>query len=74
MSEIKLEAALKRLAEIVKQLEQNECSLEDSLKLFEEGINLTRGCHTKLSEAEKRIEILSRVTPDGVETKPLNNS
>lgn len=72
MSEIKLEDALKRLAEIVRALEQNECALEDSLKLFEEGVSLTRACHSKLSEAERRIEILTRVSPQGVETKPLS--
>lgn len=71
MSDIKLEDALKRLAEIVKNLEQNECTLEESLKLFEEGVSLTRSCHTKLTEAERRIEILTRVTPQGVEIKPL---
>lgn len=71
MEEMKLEDALKRLAEIVKRLEQNDCELEDSLKLFEEGVSLTRKCHAKLSDAEKRIEILTRVSPEGVETKPL---
>jgi exodeoxyribonuclease VII small subunit len=70
--DLKLEDALKRLAEIVRSLEQNECALEDSLKLFEEGVGLTRACHAKLTEAERRIEILSRVTAQGVETKPLN--
>lgn len=70
-TDINLETSLKRLAEIVKCLEQNDCALEDSLKLFEEGVTLTRACHTKLTEAERRIEVLSRVTADGVETKPL---
>ena len=74
MSEIKLEEALKRLAEVVKLLEQNECSLEESLKLFEEGVSLTRTCHSKLTEAERRIEILTSVGPQGVETKPLGQS
>ena len=74
MPEIKLEDALKRLSEIVKQLEQNDCALEDSLKLFEEGVTLTRSCHAKLTEAEKKIEILSRVSPQGVETKPFGPS
>jgi exodeoxyribonuclease VII small subunit len=71
-TEIKLEDALKRLSEIVKGLEQSDCSLEQSLKLFEEGVTLTRACHTKLSEAEKKIEILSRVSAQGIETRPLN--
>ena len=72
--EVKLEDALKRLAEIVKSLEQNESPLDDSLKLFEEGISLTRACNAKLTEAERRIELLSRVSPEGVETKPLETS
>ena len=72
--DLKLEDALKRLAEIVRKLEQNECELEESLTLFEEGVSLTRLCHTKLSDAEKRIEILSKVTSDGgIETKPLTS-
>ena len=70
-ADIKLEDALKRLTEIVKALETNEAALDDSLKLFEEGVKLTRACHAKLTEAERRIEILTRVTPQGVETKPL---
>lgn len=69
--EFKLEVALKRLGEIVKSLEQNESSLEDSLKLFEEGVGLTKECHTRLTEAERKIELLTRVTADGPETKPL---
>ena len=68
---MKLEEALKRLAEIVKNLEQNDAALEDSLRLFEEGVSLTRACHAKLTEAERRLEILSKITPQGVETKPL---
>lgn len=70
--EVKLEDALKRLSEIVKSLEQNECELEDSLKLFEEGVSLTRQCHQKLTEAEKKIEILTKVSTEGVETKPYS--
>ena len=70
MSELKLEDAMKRLAEIVKALEQNEISLEDSLKLYEEGVGLTRSCHAKLTDVEKRIEVLTKVTSEGVETRP----
>lgn len=69
--DVKLEDSLKRLAEIVRLLEQNECELDQALKLFEEGVHLTRGCHAKLTEAEKKIEILTNVNTDGVETKPL---
>ena len=52
------ETALKRLEEIVKKLENGELSLDSALQLFEEGIKLSRFCHTKLEEAERRVEIL----------------
>ena len=52
------ETALKRLEEIVKKLESGELSLDSALQLFEEGIKLSRFCHTKLEEAERRVEIL----------------
>lgn len=52
------ESALKRLEEIVKKLENGELSLDSALQLFEEGIKLSRFCHTKLEEAERRVEIL----------------
>jgi exodeoxyribonuclease VII small subunit len=54
------EAALKQLEEVVQRLERGELPLEESLKLYEEGIRLTRLCHGKLEEAESRIEVLMR--------------
>jgi exodeoxyribonuclease VII small subunit len=58
MAEKKFESALARLEEIVQQLEQGDLSLEQSLKLFEEGIKLSRICNTRLEEAERKVEIL----------------
>ena len=55
---VSFEAALKRLEEIVQRLERGELPLEESLSLYEEGIRLSRVCHTKLDEAEGRIELL----------------
>ena len=52
------EAALKQLEEIVQRLEKGELALEESLKLYEEGIRLSRVCHGKLEEAEGKIEML----------------
>lgn len=54
----RFEQALERLEGIVKKLEQGELELEESLKLYEEGIRLSRLCHAKLEEAEGRIEML----------------
>jgi exodeoxyribonuclease VII small subunit len=54
------EAALKQLEEIVQRLERGELALEESLKLYEEGIRLSRVCHAKLEEAEGKIELLMK--------------
>ena len=53
------EAAIAELETIVKKLEDGELALEKSLELYERGVQLSRFCHTKLEEAEKRIEILN---------------
>jgi exodeoxyribonuclease VII small subunit len=60
MAEKKFEAALARLEEIVKELETGDLPLEQSLKLFEEGIKLSRVCNKRLEDAERRVEILMR--------------
>ena len=52
------EEALKRLEEIVVQLEGNRLALEQSLEMFEEGVKLVRLCASRLDAAERRIEIL----------------
>ena len=56
--EINFEDALERLEEIVKRLEEGNLGLDESLKVFEEGIKLSKICASKLDEAEKKIEIL----------------
>jgi exodeoxyribonuclease VII small subunit len=56
--EVKFEKAMERLEEIVQSLEKGDLQLEDSLKLFEEGIKLSQVCMAKLDEAEKRVDIL----------------
>ncbi len=53
--EIKFEESLKRLEDIVTQLEKSDISLEQSIALFEEGIRLSKYCNQKLNEAEQRI-------------------
>jgi exodeoxyribonuclease VII small subunit len=52
------ETSLKKLEEVVKELEEGELTLEQSLARYEQGINLARFCNAKLEEAEKRIEML----------------
>ena len=53
------EAAISELETIVKKLEEGDLALEQSLALYERGVQLSRFCHARLEEAERRIEILN---------------
>jgi exodeoxyribonuclease VII small subunit len=53
------EAAIAELETIVKKLEEGDLPLESSLQLYERGVQLSRYCHARLEEAERRIEILN---------------
>ncbi len=66
------ESALDQLQQTVKKLESGELSLDQALKSFEEGVRLTRFCQEQLSTAEKKVELLMKVNPDGTtETQPF---
>jgi exodeoxyribonuclease VII small subunit len=54
------EASLEALEQIVHELESGDLPLEKSLELFEDGIRLSRQCQERLSQAERRIEVLLR--------------
>ncbi|MGQ0540854.1 MAG: exodeoxyribonuclease VII small subunit [Blastocatellia bacterium] len=54
------EASLDELEKIVKQLEDGDLPLEESLKLFEDGVKLSRDCRDRLAKAERRIEVLMK--------------
>ncbi len=54
------ETSLTSLEKIVRELERGDLPLEKSLELFEEGVKLSRECQERLSEAERRIEVLLR--------------
>lgn len=69
--EEKFEVTLEKLQGLVRDLESGECSLEDSLKKFEEGVALARSCQERLNSAEKKIEILLKVEKDGITTAPF---
>ena len=58
MAAIKFEKALSRLETIVTELETGELSLDDSLKIFEEGVKLSKTCLKMLDDAERKVEIL----------------
>lgn len=60
------ESAIAELETIVKSLEEGDLPLEKSLELYERGVQLSRFCHARLEEAERRIEVLDErgdITP-----------
>ena len=52
------EEALEKLSALVEQMESGDLSLEESLKIFEEGIKLSKDCQNALSDAEKKVQAL----------------
>lgn len=60
MAEMTFETAIKRLEEIVSLLEGGNCTLDESLKLFEEGTKLTAFCSDALKNAEQKIVQLTQ--------------
>lgn len=59
------EKKLGRLEDIVEKMETGELALEESLKLFEEGVKLSRECNVQLSEAEQKVRLLIGVDENG---------
>ena len=52
------ESSLEALEKVVRELERGDLPLEESLRLFEQGVRLSRECQDRLNEAERRIEVL----------------
>lgn len=65
------ETSLEELERIVRDLEQGELPLEKSLELFEQGVRLSRECQERLSQAERRIEILMRDNQGRTAVRPF---
>lgn len=59
------EKKLGRLEEIVGAMENGDLSLEESLKLFEEGVKLSRECHQQLNVAEQKVKALLKIDEMG---------
>lgn len=59
------EKKLSRLEEIVSKMEKGDATLEESLKIFEEGVKLSRECHQKLNEAELKVKKLIGFNAEG---------
>ncbi len=65
------EKAFHQLESIVQRLEAEELPLDESLRLFEEGINLSRFCHQRLEEVEKKIELILADAKGQPRTEPF---
>jgi len=57
-SKFNFEKAMERLEQIVADLESGKLSLDDSIKVFEEGVELSKKCYAKLNEAELKVKQL----------------
>ena len=65
------ESALKSLEDIVVQLEGGDLSLDRALELFEEGIKISRFCSSKLEEAERKVEALTKTADGKLKEEPF---
>jgi len=65
------EKSLARLEEVVKRLESTELSLDEAMRLFEEGVKLSRDCQKQLEEAEGRVEILLKKADGKIAAEPF---
>jgi exodeoxyribonuclease VII small subunit len=66
------ERSLARLEEVVSKLESPQLSLDDAMKLFEEGVGLSRECQKQLEEAEGRVEILLKKADGKLAAEPFD--
>ena len=71
MEEMPFEAAIARLEVIVKAMEGDSLSLDESLALYEEGVALTRRLNRELEEAEQRVQILQRTAEGEIKPAPF---
>ena len=72
MADIKFEDALKKLEKIVDELERGDLSLDEALKKYQEGIELSRACAQRLESAKKKIDVLVKNKKGEFEFKPLD--
>lgn len=73
-SEATFEKDLEALEAIVAALEEGGLSLDDALKQFESGIKLARRCEKALSDAEKKIEVLTKNAEGELEAQPFDEN
>jgi exodeoxyribonuclease VII small subunit len=67
------EESLKKLESLVDQLEKGDLSLEESLKLFEQGVGLSAACKKELDAAEGKVQMLIKRRDGSLKTEPFPN-
>ncbi|HGY10877.1 MAG TPA: exodeoxyribonuclease VII small subunit [Desulfobacterales bacterium] len=73
MSKTTFEQSMKKLEQIVQELESGDLPLEEAMLKFEEGIKLSRLCSGKLDETEKKITLLLQDQKGNVSEKPFES-
>jgi exodeoxyribonuclease VII small subunit len=71
LSKERFEDTFKKLEMIVNKLEGGDLSLEESLKLFEEGMRLSRICSQRLAEVQQRVDVLLKGDDGGLICQPF---
>lgn len=66
------EQAVARLEKIVKALDSGDLALDEALRLFEEGVKLAGTCSKQLTEAQGRLEVLTKKPDGSTEAEPLD--
>jgi len=72
--EVPFETALKKLEGVVQNLENGDLSLEEALKQYEEGVRMADLCQKRLSEAEKRVEVLIKTDAGKLKAVPFEEN
>ncbi len=71
MAKKSFEKDLKRLEDIVAKMEEGDVPLDESMKLFEEGVKLSRLCSERLDKAEKKVEIITADKNGNITARPF---
>jgi len=72
LSKERFEETFKKLEAIVNKLENGDLPLEESMKLFEEGMRLSKICSQRLTEVQKRVEILLKSADGNLQSQPFS--
>lgn len=70
-NQFQFEKAIEDLEKIIAALEGGELTLDQALKKYEEGVGLVRACQTKLTETEKKIEVLTKTLDGSLKKEPF---